>query len=275
MIPLDDHEFYRAVEYVRAHYGINLEKKMALVQARLSLDIERKGYRSFKEYFDKVFAAPQSLEAQQMIDKISTNHTFFFREPSCFEHMKKAALPELLKRGTKQISIWSAAASTGQECYSIAMLLDDYLRMHKTEASFRIVGTDINSQVLRTAADGVYPQSEFFKIPSLYRSRYCIQRSDGFFEICADLKSRISWHKNNLVDPKNAVFRYHLIFCRNVMIYFDAPTKQRLMQRLHRAIYDDGYLYLGGTETVDPGRKYFTYISPSIFLKNKVTQYEC
>lgn len=271
MLVLNEREFLRAVSFVRDNYGINLEKKYALVQARLALDIEHKGYSSFAEYFDVVFANPHGAESQSMIDKISTNHTFFFREPRCFEHMKNVAVPAFVRQGIRHICIWSAASSSGQECYTIAMILDDLLKSRYGGVSFSILGTDVNSVVLKTAAEGIYPAAEIQKIPPSFQKRYCVRRQDGDYEISPALKSLISWKKVNLIEPLRGIFRYHLLFCRNVMIYFDAATKEDLAKRLHKAIFNDGYLYLGSTETVDPARKYFTYISPSVFARKQAS----
>ena len=271
MLVLNDHEFLRAVDFVRNHYGINLEKKYALVQARLALDIEHKGYPSFRKYFDEVFSNPHGVEAQSMIDKISTNHTFFFRENFWFEHMRDAAVPALVDSGVKHLSIWSAAASTGQECYSIAMVLDDLLEDRYSGVSFSILGTDINTEVLRRAAAGVYTRAEIQKIPPHFQKRYCRRRQDGDYEIVPKLRSLVSWRRINLAEPFKGVFRCHLLFCRNVMIYFDAEAKAALVRRLYHVVADGGYLYLGSAETIDRERKYFTYVSPSVFSRNRGT----
>lgn len=266
MISLNEPEFRQIVEFVKAEYGINLEKKFALVQARLSLDIERKGYRSFKEYFAKIIANPGSPECQHMIDSLSTNHTFFFREPASFDHMKSEALPELIQNGVKNIRIWSAAASTGQEIYTIAMILDDALSLHRG-VTFQITGSDINQEVLQTAREAVYPVGELAKIPSCFHARYCVKRDKDTFEIARHLRDKVSLHRRNLALPFGAIYKFHLIFCRNVMIYFGREAKERLTKELHRAIYPGGYLYVGGTETVDPERRFFRYVKPSVFAR--------
>lgn len=274
MISLNECEFHRVVEFVKLHYGINLEKKYALVQARLALEIEREGYTSFRTYFDEVFAAPNGAAAQAMIDKLSTNHTFFFREPASFDHLVQSAFPEFVRRGLRHVLIWSAAASTGQECYTIAMLLDEYCRTSGADISFSVVGSDINSQVLKTAAAGVYSAAELARIPSRLHSRCCLLRDNGSFAVAPEIKARVSWRRNNLVGPLSLVYRYHVIFCRNVMIYFDAATKQKLTQSLHRAMYEKGLLYIGNTETIDSTRRFFSSISPSVFLRKSVMTYD-
>lgn len=269
MITLDEKEFHRVVVFVRDRYGINLEKKFALVQARLSLDIERKGFTSFKEYFDSIFSDPKSLECQNMIDKLSTNHTFFFRETACIEHMRRSAIPEMLKDGVSNFLIWCAASSSGQECYSIAMVLEDMLSLSPGLFSYSITGSDINTQVLSKARAGVYPLPELDKIPLSYQKRFCRIRSDGYFEVSDELKRRMFWFRQNLMQPFILSRTYHIIFCRNVMIYFDSDAKKKLVCSLNNVLRSGGYLYLGTTETADSRSDLFTHVAPSVLRRKQ------
>ena len=266
MINLTEQEFHLIETFVRKNYGINLEKKSALVQARLSLDIERKGYSSFQEYYSKIVSDPTGPECQHMIDKISTNHTFFFREPASFDHMRNVVVPALIRGGVKDIKVWSAAASTGQEIYTIAMLLDDMLSLHQ-DVTFHITGSDINQEVLNTARDAVYPDDELKHIPSIFHARYCNRNGDGTFAISPKLKKNVSLFKKNLALPFGVMSRYHMVFCRNVMIYFKNDTKQQMTSELHRVIYPGGFLYVGCTETVDSTKRLFQYVKTSVFAR--------
>ncbi len=273
MITLDEKEFRRIVVFVRDRYGINLEKKFALVQARLSLDIERRGFGSFKDYFDKIFSDPKSIECQCMIDKLSTNHTFFFRETGCINHMRRTAIPEMLKDGVNNFMIWCAASSSGQECYSVAMVLEDMLSLSPGRFSYSIMGSDINTQVLAAARAGVYPIAELEKIPSSYQKRFCRIRSDGFFEVSDELKRRMFWFRQNLMQPFTLSRTYHIIFCRNVMIYFAPEAKKKLIYSLNKVLRTGGYLYLGTTETADSHSELFTHVAPSILRRKQKERY--
>ena len=266
MICLTEQEFHKIEKFVRDNFGINLEKKFALIQARLSLDIERRGYSSFEEYYQTVASNPHGQECQHMVDKLSTNHTFFFREPVSFDHMSQVALPELIKKGVDEIRVWSAAASTGQEIYSIAMVLDEALSLYG-KADFVLTGSDINEEALATAENGIYPIAELARIPQKFRQRYCVKHSNGTFEIAPFLRKHVSFHLKNLVRPFGVMQKMHFVYCRNVMIYFKADVKQKLTEELNRVILTGGYLYIGSTETIDPAKRFFKYIKPSVFAK--------
>ena len=268
MLVLGDREFARIADFVRENYGINLTKKIALIQGRLALDIERRGYPSFKAYFDEVIAHPGGTECQHLIDKLSTNHTFFFREPDCLEHMCRTAVPELVKKGVTQIDVWCAAAASGQECYTVAMVLAEALLLHRG-VSYHILGSDINSEVLKKAAAGIYANAELQHIPPRFHKRYCRPVDDGHFEIVPALKERISWQQINLVKPPRTMKPQHLIFCRNVMIYFEPDVKEALTAELYRLVRDGGFVYIGNTETLDMKRTRFCYLGPSVFAKKE------
>lgn len=269
MLTLSDRQFQRIVCFVRDRYGINLIKKRALIQGRLALDIQRRGFSSFDAYFDDVIAHPGGAECQRMIDKLSTNHTFFFREPDCLAHMRDVAVPAFARSGVRRLDIWCAASSTGQECYSIAMTLEDAL--HSLDMSYRILGSDINDQALAVAQAGVYDIRELAGIPEKYVKRFCVPRDERSFEISRALMERVTWKQINLAQPlrffQNASF--HLIFCRNVMIYFDASLKEAITDELHRIVRGDGFVYVGGTETLDMKRTRFQYLRPSVFEKRR------
>lgn len=268
MLTVSDGDFSRIVDFVRENYGINLKKKRSLIQSRLALDVERRGYTSFGHYLDDIFAHPNSPECQHMIDRLSTNHTFFFREPSSLEHLRDVAVPALIARGVKHILIWCAAAASGQECYSIAMMMEAALYLRK-DVSYHILASDINTDVLKVGERGVYPLAEMENIPSVFRRLYCKPLDDSSFEIAPELKDNISWQKINLVKPLDAVPQQHVIFCRNVMIYFEPDTKDALASELHRLLLDGGYVYVGNTETLDKSRTRFDYICPAVFEKKE------
>lgn len=266
LLTLNDRDFERIVRFVRENYGIELGKKRALIQGRMGLDIERRGFASFTQYLDAVLARPAGLECQHMIDKLSTNHTFFFREPGCFTHMRDVAVPALVRAGATRIDVWCAAVSTGQECYAAAMTLDEALAPYP-RATYRILGSDVNTEVLAVARRGVYDAAQLEAIPKRYHSRYLRVREDGSFEIAERLREHIEWRRVNLVRSLAAIPQQHLVLCRNVMIYFAPDTKDALCAELHRITRDGGYVYVGSTETLDMKRMRFRYVEPSVFAK--------
>ncbi len=269
MLAIDDRQFTRVAAFVRETYGIDLSKKRALIQSRLALDIERRGYSSFEQFFDAALRDPAGAECQHMIDKLSTNHTFFFREPACFAHMLSVALPALVARGKKTLHIWCAAAATGQECYTVAMLLEDALARH-VGLDYHILGSDINCEVLEIAREGAYPASELANIPDGFQSRFCRKQGERF-SVAPALKERIVWKQQNLLPPLNGfgARAFDLIFCRNVMIYFAPAVKEALTSELYRIVDDGGFVYVGSTETLDMKRTRFLYRQPSVFEKRQ------
>ena len=267
MIQISDGEFQRLVSFVRERYGINLEHKRELVVSRLSLELSRLGYTSYSRYLDQVISSPEGTQGQQMIDRLSTNHTYFFRDEHSLRHLTATAVPELLSRGCRHISIWCAAASSGQECYSIAMELDSCLSLSGPELSFSILGTDINKHVLDQARSGIYDNKELENIPSRFRRRYTRDQGDGSFAIAPQLRRRVQWQQKNLMQPFDFPRPQDLIFCRNVMIYFRPETRRQLVARLHQALQPGGYLYVGATESIDMERRYFRYIAPTVYRK--------
>lgn len=267
MPKLTEREFVRLVKFVREKFGINLEKKRELIEARLSYDINTRGFHSYTQYLDCVTGDPLGKECQNMIDRLSTNYTFFFRESTCLQHLKKVVVPELLQRGEKTIRIWSAAASSGQECYTIAMVMEDALALQAEGVTYSILGTDINGQMLEMAQRGVYPVAESKNIPQTYQRRYCRTVDAEHFEITEKLRNHIRWKRQNLMESFCIAQPFHVVFCRNVMFYFAPETRALLIGSLGDAVRPGGYLYIGTTESLAAQSKLFRYVAPSIYRK--------
>ncbi len=263
---LSDACFQRLVDFVIRRYGINLACKRALVEARLSFDISRRGFSSYEEYLKAVMANPSGTECQHMIDRLSTNHTYFFRETDCMQHMLKTALPSLCSQNSRELRIWCAAASSGQEPYTLAMLLEEELCVKRKDVTYSILATDINTEVLQIAQKAIYADSELKNIPQRYL-HYCQDNHNGSFAIEKAIRTHITWQQKNLMEPFGFRAPFDFIFCRNVMIYFQQDTRQKVTGALWQALRPNGYLYVGTTESIDLTRKLFRYIAPSIYQK--------
>lgn len=266
-LPISDAEFNQLVTFVRDRYGINLEKKRELVISRLSFHISTRGYHSYAEYLREVTANPDGDECQRMIDRLSTNHTYFFRETECLRHFTTKALPELLKQRVDPLRIWCAAASSGQECYTIAMELKAALSLRAPATDFTILATDVNDEVLAVGERGVYAAKELDGIPEAYRRIYTRSAGKDGFEIEPALRRHVAWKRKNLMEPFVFQHRFDAIFCRNVMFYFRPETRDELMPKFSAALKPGGCFYVGVTESIDRHRRYFSYIAPSIYQK--------
>ena len=263
---LTDTDFVRLVNFVRQTAGINLEKKRTLIEARLTFDITRRGFTSFKDYLNTVTSNPDCDECQNMLNRLSTNYTYFFRESAALNFVADKFIPEFLTTDGKFVNIWCTACSSGEEPYSLAMMLEHTAQVRLGLLNYSILATDINTELLEKATVGSYPIKQLETIPESYR-RYVSVQSDSF-QIDKGIRAHISWKYNNLM---NEVFlnQWNLILCRNVMIYFNSDTRTKLAESLWNALRPSGYLIIGTTENVDIGRKLFAYREPSIYTKRR------
>ena len=271
---LTDDDFRAFSQLVRTKAGINLhEGKRELVRARLSRRVRECNFLTFSDYYDYVVSDETGDELIQVLDSISTNLTNFFRESKHFSFMKDKMLPDLTaereKRGPRRLRIWSAGCSTGEEPYSIAMtVLDFSLRM--ADWDFKILATDISTRVLRSAWEGKY-RADRMRDVSLARLRKYFTKGtgnqDGWFRIRDDIRELIVFRRFNLMESFPFKHPLDLIFCRNVMIYFDKATQARLVKKFHGALNNGGYLFIGHSESLTGVDHGFKYVQPTVYRK--------
>ncbi|MBW1797093.1 MAG: protein-glutamate O-methyltransferase CheR [Deltaproteobacteria bacterium] len=271
---LNEREYNKFSRYVYDTCGINLhEGKQQLVKARLGKILRERNFRSFSHYYDHVVNDKSGHELILLLDSISTNLTYFFREAEHFEFLRKKALPETLKRkkGSKDncLRLWSAGCSSGEEPYSIAMTISEALD-NREKWQVKIRATDLSTKVLTTAGSGIYEKKKIEKIPYELRKRY-FQKGDnkwkGYFRVKKDVKKKISFQRLNFMEEFHFGEPFDVIFCRNVMIYFDNPTKEVLVGKFFRYISDGGYLFIGHAESLTGFEHPFKYIQPSVYQK--------
>lgn len=266
---LSDEDFQRIVVYAKNHYGIELGQKRVIVEGRLKNYLAVHGYGSYAEYINAVIADEQGREAKSLVNLLTTNHTFFMREFEHFEYMREIVLPQLRKKEekTRDLRIWCAAASSGEEPYTIAMILMDFFGLEHHEWDTTVLATDISTKVLEKAYRGVYADEQLLNLPETWRKRYFSKYDDGHSIVKENLKKQVLFRQFNLMNPLPFRKKLHVVFLRNVMIYFDEDTKNQLVERIYDFMEPGGYLFIGTTETLDKSSTRFQYVKPSIYRK--------
>lgn len=262
---ITDNEFNSFRKYIYDHVGINLsDAKKTLVISRLSKRLRHYSINSFQEYFDLMIASPQDGERQVAIDLLTTNETYFFREPKHFEFLEKNILCRW--KGGKTLKVWSAASSTGEEAYSIAMLLDDLLGHRPWE----IFGSDISSRVLKKAQLGHYLQNRIDGIPKAYLRKYCLKgvgEHEGTLLIDKKLRQKVIFAPVNLKKIPENLGPFDIVFLRNVLIYFDLETKRQIIKQIANKMQPGAYLFIGHSESLKDVNCDLKIIIPTVYQK--------
>ncbi len=265
---------YRSIaEIVQNQTGIRLPPgKQTMVEGRLRKRLRALGLSALDDYGDFLFErGGLASELVHLIDCVTTNKTDFFREPAHFEFLRDEAVPNLLRRtGAKpRLKIWSAAASTGAEAYTIAMVLQTMIDQGNNFA-FSVLGTDISTEVLSQARDGIYARDMVEPVPKPMKDRFVMQAKNAARQqvrIVPELRRLIRFARLNLMDQEYPVDRdVDVIFCRNVLIYFDKPTQKMVLDRLFSHLRPGGYLFVGHSESMAGGeRRGFKQVLPTVF----------
>jgi chemotaxis protein methyltransferase CheR len=244
--------------------GVNLvEGKEELVKARLSKRIRVLGLDGFDEYVRYIEQDSSGDELFQMVDELTTNKTSFFRESAHFDLLREEILPAYKARGGR-FRIWSAGCSSGEEPYTMAVTLNEALPdIERRDA--KILATDISPTILDQARSGVYTPQVLAEVPDSQRKRYFEAQADGRFAAKSSLRSLISFALLNLMEPWPMKGPFDVIFCRNVMIYFDQPTRERLVQRYHELLTPGGILCVGHSESLNSCQHGMDYVQPAVY----------
>lgn len=264
---LDDAEFelFRDLIYKQAGIALSPLKK-SLVENRLSKRLRVLGLASFLAYHKQVLADASLKEMQVLVDLLTTNETYFFRESQHFDYLKDTILKSVGR--SDGFSIWSAASSTGEEPYSLAMIMADKLGM---QGNWNITGTDINTEVLSTARAGRYTLSEKDAIPAEYLRKYClkgVRSQEGMILIDKALRMHLKYEQLNLMENWSShISNFDIIFIRNVMIYFDTETRKRLLDKIADRVKMGGHLFISHSETLHNLTDRFKLVKPSIYIR--------
>ncbi|QDK42598.1 protein-glutamate O-methyltransferase CheR [Bacteriovorax stolpii] len=274
--PLTQEDFEYFAGRIKKLSGISMKQaKLDLIKTRLTQRLREHSYKNFSDYRNYLETLPDTHEEwQEFINILTTNKTDFFREPDHFHFLIQYILPKWLKEDKTTFHIWSAAASTGEEAYTLAMILKHYLPPGR---DFKIIGTDIDTKVLKTAENAVYSLSKLHEIPDLYRDE-CLdigeREAKGWFRIKAHLKEKVTFVPHNLieasfVDDKGAPKIFDLILCRNVLIYFDKKTTELIAHKLYEHTIDQGFLFIGHSESFQGCTHSWLNHNSSIYQKAK------
>lgn len=270
MIKITDKEFHQIADYVKTNYGIQLkDEKKALVTGRLHTLLTQHNFKSFTEYFDYVIHDKTGEAAIAFINKITTNHTFFMREPEHFYYFRDTVLPWLKASVTaRDLRIWSAGCSTGEEPYTLAMIVDEFFGADKKNWDAKILATDISLKALEEAKKGVYSNKDIAPLPSMWKQNYFTKLDTETSAVAAAIKDEIIYRRFNLINQAFSFKKkFHVIFCRNVMIYFNNETKHELVNRFYDATESGGYLFIGHAESLNREQTKYKFIMPAVYRK--------
>lgn len=269
-LPFTDSDFSFIARLARQNSGIDLsDKKRDMVYARLSKRVRALGLVSFQDYCAVLAADPHGPETTAALNAITTNLTRFFREPHHFDHFARQALPDILhglRTNPRRLRLWSAGCSSGEEPYTLAMVLSAALpSLAGWDA--RILATDIDTDVLGRAAAGVYDTHELERVPPDFRQRFFHPHSDGHFIVDEKLRQLIAFKPLNLMHSWPMHGPFDAIFCRNVAIYFSRADQTRLFERMADLLRPNGYLYIGHSENLFGLSNRFQLVARTIYRR--------
>lgn len=270
MITITNNEFHKIAAYIKINYGINLkEEKQMLVTGRLQNVLIENGISNFTDYYHYIQSDKTGNAVKTMVEKITTNHTFFMRESEHFFYFKDNVLPYLTSSvRDKDLRIWSAGCSSGEEPYTLAMLIDEYFGKEKMLWDSQILATDISSKVLNKARQGIYTNDTLENLPSLWKLNYFQKIDNSKSELLNKIKREVIFREFNLMDETFPFKKkFHVIFCRNVMIYFDEQTKINLVNKFYDNMEYGGYLFIGHSESLNRNETKFRYLKPAVYRK--------
>ncbi len=257
-----DFQRVRRIAYERAGLAIPAGKE-GLVRSRVSKRLRDRRMTSFGTYLDAVESEQDGAEMVRLIDLLTTNKTDFFREPAHFDFLLSQILPTVVAAGTP-LRIWSAGCSSGEEPYTLSMLLHEAL---PPRYDFRILATDICTTVVATAKQGTYTAQQLADVSPQRRQRFFTPAGDGRATVTPELRAPISFANLNLMASWPMSGPFDLILCRNVMIYFDKPTVTRLVSRFHALLAPGGHLFIGHSESLTAIEHGYRYVQPAVYAK--------
>lgn len=274
---MPDRDFRRFRDLIYEECGINLvTAKKTMLACRLRKRLRALGMDSFGQYYEYVSSEKGRIcERVHMLDAVSTNKTDFFRESKHFDFLMKEALPTLMHSGRwrpgKRITIWSAGCSSGEEPYTIAMVLADFASKNRT-GEFSVLASDISTRVLEIAQKGIYPESAIEPVPPALKRSYLMRgkgSKKGFFRVVPELRDHVQFQYVNLNKGRDFGLRtpMDMIFCRNVIIYFDRETQRTLFEKFYAQLVPGGYLFIGHSETLQGINDRFEAVASACYRK--------
>jgi len=269
MATLTEQEYRNIADYIKRHLGIHLgTEKKSLVQSRLLPTLEKKRMDSFSSYYEYLVCDATGTALRELAARLTTNHTYFHREVEHFAFLRDRVLPEMERRvASRDLRIWSAGCSYGQEPYTLAMILADYFGPNKRSWDTKVLATDISPKAIEEAKRGVYKREDVMQLPERWRRAYFQPADADSLAVRPTLKQEVLFRQLNLIHPFPFRQPFHVIFCRNVMIYFDAKLRAELLSRFYDALAPGGYLFIGHSESISREETRFHYVMPAVYRK--------
>ena len=270
---LSARDFSRLSRFIYDTCGIKMpDVKKTMLEARLQKRLRGLGMRGFGDYCDYLFSpAGMDQELVQMLDMVTTNKTDFFREPDHFDYLTQKVLPDWCSRHPgARLAIWSAGCSSGEEPYTLAMVLSEFA-LANPGFDFQILATDISTRVLEKAKNAIYPEVLVEPVPLALKKKYLLRskdRSSGTVRIVPQLREKVRFRRLNFMDEDFGMReQLDIIFCRNVIIYFDRPTQERLLRRFHQQMKPGAFIFMGHSETLSGLDVPLTSVFPTVYRK--------
>ncbi|MDR0335481.1 MAG: protein-glutamate O-methyltransferase CheR [Planctomycetaceae bacterium] len=270
--PITDAEFHSIRDLVYDRFGITLsDQKKSLVVGRLQKILRQHNFKTFKQYYDSLIADKTNAAISELANQITTNHTFFFREAEHFDFFKSDILPwmtaEHKKNGNNDLRIWCAAASSGEEPYTLIITLLEFFGADYKNWDCGLLATDVSEKALMAAKRGVYDATRLQGVSPTIINKYFKKTPEGF-AVTEQVKKEVTIRRFNLMN-KTLPFKklFDCIWCRNVMIYFDMQTKIELVNRMYQQTVNGGYLLIGHSETLGRDQTRWTYVKPAVYRK--------
>ncbi len=272
-IVLNERELKRVSDFIGTEVGIQLPStKRTLVESRLSKRLRILGFDDFKSYLDHTLESSDgALEKLQLIDVLTTNKTSFYREPDHFDYLVKHAIPDLENGARKELKLWTAGCSTGEEAYTLSIELNE-VASQKKNIAFNILATDISHSCLSKASRGIYTDRQAESIPLELRKKYLLRSrnsEESLVQMGPELRHRILFKSLNLMDSHfDLPSKMDIIFCRNVMIYFNNNLREELVARFESNLVKGGYLFVGHSESLNGIKTTLNQVAPMVYQKN-------
>jgi chemotaxis protein methyltransferase CheR len=273
-LQMSDEVFVKLSSFIYTEFGIKMpEVKKVMLQSRLQKRLRDLRMSSYEEYCEFVFSKEgEAMELIHMIDVVTTNKTDFFREPTHFDFLRQTVLPEHMARSGSlmPLKVWSAGCSSGEEVYTLAMVFSEFQQEHK-KFDYSIFGTDISTRILQKAVDAIYTEERVANIPLEIKRKYFLRSKDRVkptVRVTPELRNKASYMRLNFMDDQYPVSEvFDIIFCRNVLIYFDRATQQHVINKLCDKLKTGGYFFLGHSESITSMKVPLVQLKPTIFMK--------
>ncbi|MCL1844441.1 MAG: protein-glutamate O-methyltransferase CheR [Defluviitaleaceae bacterium] len=269
MTELTNAEFEKIRMYIKSNFGISLsDEKKTLVHSRLRSTLQELGMSSFTEYFDYLLQDRSGEAMKRFVNKITTNHTFFMRETDHFDYFRDDVLPWLEEKysAQKDVRLWCTASSSGEEPVTLQIILQEYFKK-SPGWNTQILASDISAQVLDKAVAGRYATGALETLPKPWQNEYFSKYDDELSQVRDSILKQIVYRRINLIDPFPFRKTMQVIFCRNVMIYFDGQTRDAVVKRFYDITEPGGYLFIGHSESISNSGTKYEYIKPAVYRK--------